>query len=142
MKKIIFKLLVLFSIIINLSRANFSDCGGNKKFEIDTVSVIPIENNENNIISFTIKGFLKENIYEGNIFTIINSGAITFVKEKKPICSSDQSIYCPIESGEIQYNFNISMSKKTPKGQTLYSTVWFTDQNPDQIGCFNINFTL
>ncbi|KAN0055345.1 hypothetical protein ACTA71_008456 [Dictyostelium dimigraforme] len=141
--KIILKLLFIFSILIQVIRSNYLDCGGNKKFNFDNVTVLAKETKNNeSVIFFIVNGFLKENVYNGNIFTIINNGPITFIKEKKPFCSSDQFINCPIESREIQYSFNITLPKRTPKGQTLYSTVWFTDQIPDQIGCFNINFTL
>ncbi|KAM9998961.1 hypothetical protein ACTFIZ_002529 [Dictyostelium cf. discoideum] len=143
--KIIFKVLIIISILIEIISGNFLNCGGNNNFEIGnvTVSTKEIENNEY-LILFTIDGILKETIYDGNIFTIITDGPVTLMKEKKSFCKSDHVVSCPSGSGEIKYTFNLTMpiTEKTPKHQILYSTVWFTDQIPNQIGCFNINFSL
>ncbi|KAM9958322.1 hypothetical protein ACTFIW_001184 [Dictyostelium discoideum] len=143
--KIIFKILIIISILIEIVCGNFIDCGGNNHFRIGNVTVLTKEiENKEYFILFTINGILKETIYDGNIFTIITNGPVTLKKEKKSFCKSDHVVSCPSGSGEINYTFNLTMpiTTTTPKHQTLYSTVWFTDQVPNQIACFNINFSI
>ncbi|KAN0009497.1 hypothetical protein ACTFIU_006792 [Dictyostelium citrinum] len=141
--KIIYKVLIIISIIIEIINGKLSDCGGNRKFDISNVTINTKETENNDyFILFTINGFLKETLYDGNIFTIITNGPVTLLKEKKSFCKSDHVVSCPSGSGEIKYSFNLTMPASTPIDQTLYSTVWFTDQVPDQICCFNLNFTI